>query len=130
VNGTFRQVAIPADQLARGVFGPHNRLVPCGGIAALSTPAAELAASTGPEFAESFDEGDTFDIALLVDSRGREVALLERRDPPVKCTEVHANVPDPETAECLLTDVLAALQLDPGVVIWRRREEPASMWPS
>jgi hypothetical protein len=115
-----RQIPIPASQLAAGVYGPTNKLVPWGMIATLHTRAQALANLVGLEFADSFDDVDDLQVALIQTPSEALVALVDHLGAPVPATEVHANVEDARLAEQLLQEVLTALKLSPHEVMWRR----------
>ncbi len=114
------QVPIPASQLESGVYGPANKLVPWGMIATLHPRAPALANLVGLDFAESFDDVDDLQVALIRTPSAKLIALVDHRDAPVPATEVHADVVDAKTAEGLLHEVLAALKLTDAEVSWRR----------
>jgi hypothetical protein len=119
-QGRFRQIPIPPSQLADGVYGPTNTIVPWGIIATLRPRAQDIASSSALEFQQSFDEVDYLQVAVLELAPSLNVALVEHRGAPVPATEVHANITDPRLAAGILHALLRALSLGDDAVTWRR----------
>jgi hypothetical protein len=119
-SGGFHQIPIPPTLLEHGVYGPQNALVPWGAIATLALRATDLARHVSIEFAQSYDDLDYLQVALLdVPPVGR-VALVDHLHAPEPGIEIHANVDDPIAADRAIAAVLQALKLPPTVVKWRR----------
>jgi hypothetical protein len=119
-SGGFHQIPIPPTLLEQGVYGPANTLVPWGAIATLALRATDLARHVPIEFAQSYDDLDYLQVALLdVPPVGR-VALVDHLHAPEPATEIHTNVDDPIAVDRVLAAVLQALKLPPTALKWRR----------